>query len=581
MDTNLINDLKKVFKGDIDVTDETLTTYSHDASLFEIRPEVVVFPRDSEDVQNLVKWVNDNKQAYPKLSITARAAGTCMAGGPINDSIIMDTTRYMNKIISVNPVTPYILRPKFEGSKDVTVIGEGRVQPGCFYRDFETATLAQGLLLPCYTASKTLNAVGGMIGNNSAGELTLRYGKTEDYARELKVVLADGHEYTFGKITRRELYNKITETTFEGKAYKQLFELIKDHESLIRASKPHVSKNSAGYMLWHVLERGTTEDEDTFDLAQLIIGSQGTLGLVTEIVFRLVAKQKKSKLLVTFLPDFENLGELAAELLTTNPESIESYDDKTFKLALKFFTDFLKSKGLWGTITFTLSFIPEFWMLLTGGIPKMILMTEYAGETEAEIDAKCKVGYDKIKHFGYKMRVTSSENEAEKYWDMRRDSFNLLRKHVQGLRTAPFIDDIIVRPEFLKEFLPKVNALIAEYPSLIYTIAGHAENGNFHIIPLVDPNDPKLPDIVIDLSKKVYDLVLSYHGSIDAEHNDGIIRSPFLKQMYGPEVYELFVQTKNMFDPKLIFNPKKKVGVTFDDIRTYLAQPHHDAPHAS
>ncbi len=578
----MFDDIKKVFKGDIDVTDATRDTYSHDASLFEIRPQVVVFPRDSADVQALVSWVRDNKAKYPTLSITARAAGTCMSGGSINDSIIMDTTRYMNQIIDVKRIQrPYTIKPHFENSQAVTVVGEARVQPGCFYRDFEVETLKQDLLLPCFTASKSLNAVGGMVGNNSGGELTLRYGKTEDYVKELKIVLADGHEYTFGPITRRELYTKIAEATFEGQAYKQMFDLIKDHEALIKGSKPHVSKNSAGYMLWHVLTRGKTEDEDVFDLAQLIIGSQGTLGIVTEIVFALVEKQKKSKLLVVFLPDLNKVGEIANELLTTNPESIESYDDKTFKLALKFFTDFLKSKGLWGTITFTLSFIPEFWMLLTGGIPKMVLMTEYAGETEKEIDDKCRVGLQKIEHFGYKARITRSENEAEKYWDMRRDSFNLLRKHVKGLRTAPFIDDIIVRPEFLSAFLPKVNALIAQYPSLVYTIAGHAENGNFHIIPLVDPMDPRLPSIVIDLSRQVYDLVLSYHGSITAEHNDGIIRSPFLLQMYGSEVYELFKKTKEIFDPFVIFNPRKKVGATFENIEKYLVQPHTDVLHHS
>ena len=578
----MFDSLKKHFKGDIDTSDATLRLYSHDASLFEIRPEVVVFPKDSEDVQALVTWVRDNKRQYPHLSITARAAGTCMSGGSINDSIIMDTTRYMNQIISVTRLArPCTIKPKFEGSQDVTVVGEARVQPGCFYRDFEAETLKQDLLLPCYTASKSLNAVGGMIGNNSGGELTLKYGKTEDYVRELKVVLTDGHEYTFGPITRRELYSKITEPTLEGLVYKQMFELIKDHESLINGSKPHVSKNSAGYMLWHVLTRGATEDEDVFDLAQLIVGSQGTLGIVTEIVFKLVEKQKKSKLLVIFLPDFSKVGEIANELLQTNPESIESYDDKTFKLALKFFTDFLKLKGFWGALKFTLSFLPEFWMLLTGGIPKMVLMTEYAGDTEDEIHQKCVVGMNAIKKFGFKARITKSENEAEKYWDMRRDSFSLLRKHVQGMRTAPFIDDIIVRPEFLSEFLPKVNALIAEYPSLIYTIAGHAENGNFHIIPLVDPNDPKLPDIIIKLSQQVYSLTLSYHGSITAEHNDGIIRSPFLPQMYGAEMYDLFVRTKFIFDPQTIFNPKKKVGVTQEDIKKYLVQPHKDTPHAS
>jgi FAD/FMN-containing dehydrogenase len=126
------------------------------------------------------------------------------------------------------------------------------------------------------------------------------------------------------------------------------------------------------------------------------------------------------------------------------------------------------------------------------------------------------------------------------------------------MRTAPFIDDIIVKPEHLPEFLPKLNSILAEY-NLIYTIAGHVGNGNFHIIPLMDLKDPKSHEIIEKLSSEVYNLVLSYHGSITAEHNDGLIRSPYLKQMYGPEIYHFFEVTKYIFDPNNIFNPGKKV----------------------
>ncbi len=576
----MYEEIQKFFKGDIAHDEVTLDTYSRDASLFEIKPTLVVFPKDSTDIQNLVKWSTENKNKYPTLSLTARAAGTCMSGGPLNDSIIIDTTKYMNKIISVQKSQPETIKLKWDGKTEVITTGLARVEPGCFYRDFEMETLKQDLLLPCYTASKSLNAIGGMVGNNSAGELTLRYGKTEDYVAELKVILSDGHEYVIRPLTRRELYVKITEATLEGKVYKQLFDLIKDHESLIQGAKPTVSKNSAGYNLWNILQRGKVDptnpsesDEDVFDLTQLFIGSQGTLGIVTEVTFRLVDKIKMSKLLVVFMDDLSQLGSAVKELLPTNPISIESYDDKTFGLAIKFFPDLLRVKGLWDMFTFSVSFIPEFFMVVFGGVPKMVLLVEYAGSTEKEIDLACKNTQKKIAHFGFKTRVTRSPREAEKYWTMRRDSFALLRKHVQGKRTAPFIDDIIVRPEFLPEFLPKINALIESYPELTYTIAGHAANGNFHIIPLVDPHDPKLADIVIELSQKVYDLVLSYHGSIDAEHNDGIIRTPFLEKMYGTEVYALFSDVKKLFDPLVIFNPKKKVGGTLADIRANLVHP--------
>jgi FAD/FMN-containing dehydrogenase len=130
------------------------------------------------------------------------------------------------------------------------------------------------------------------------------------------------------------------------------------------------------------------------------------------------------------------------------------------------------------------------------------------------------------------------------------------------MRTAPFIDDVVVRPEYLPRFLPRLQELLKPY-DLLYTIAGHAGDGNFHIIPLVKSGEPKLKVIIPELSKKVYDLVAEYHGSITAEHNDGLVRSAFLKQMYGEKVYNLFVETKKIFDPKNIFNPGKKVNSSF------------------
>ena len=147
---------------------------------------------------------------------------------------------------------------------------------------------------------------------------------------------------------------------------------------------------------------------------------------------------------------------------------------------------------------------------------------------------------------------------------MRRESFNLLRQHTHGLATAPFIDDIVVHPSQLPDFLPEFNALLSKYPSLIYTIAGHAGDANFHIIPLMDLTKEDQRAIVPKLADEVYDLVLKYDGSITAEHNDGLIRSPYLEKMYGREVYGLFEQVKKIFDPQNIFNPRKKVGSSLD-----------------
>lgn len=555
-------EILKFFKGDVDDSEETLVKYSHDASLLEVLPQIVLFPKDSEDVQNLVKWVNENsaRQDLAGLSITARCAGTDMSGGAIGESIILDFTRYMNKLVG-GPL-PLENKSKWE------VV----VEPGMFYRDFEKITLEKGLILPCYTASKSLNAMGGMFGNNSAGERTLKYGKMEDYILSAKVVFPDGNEYEVKPLNQKELDKKINQNDFEGNIYRNIFELIKENKEEITQAKPKVSKNSAGYYIWNTIQN------NIFDLNKLLVGSQGTLGIVTEMTLKLIPENKHSKLVVIFMNDLAPLGRLVDEILTQNPETLETYDDKTMKLAVKFFPDFLKNKGFIGMLKFMWSFLPEFFMMLNGGFPKLIILAEFAGEDEKMVDDKCEKLVKKIHDFNLKVHVTESETEANKYWDIRRESFALLRKHVKGMHTAPFIDDIIVRPEFLPKFLPELDNILKKY-NLTFTLAGHAGDGNFHIIPLMDFKRSDTAKIILELGEQVYDLVVKYHGSITAEHNDGLIRTPYLRKMYGDEIVLIFEKIKEIFDPKNIFNPGKKVvtknmGGTKEYIASHIVAEH-------
>ncbi len=611
-------EIQKFFRGEVEDSEETLSKYSRDASIFELRPKLVLFPLDSKDVQNLVRWVSENKNKYAdpeknkdwkNLSITARCAGTDMSGGAISESLVLDFTRHMNKLIQ--PPRPLGTPPSKGGEGFSPLLGEEgagggdysiTVQPGMFYRDFEKITLEKGLILPCYTASKSLNAMGGMFGNNSAGERTLKYGKTEDYVLEAKVVFSDGNEYVVRSLSQNELTKKITQTNFESEIYKNIYDLINKNKEEIKLAKPNVSKNSAGYYIWNVLKNSpannfleTAPSESrgqgthtflenhllgnfSFDLNKLLVGSQGTLGIATEITFKLVKNPKHSKLVVIFMNNLEPLGRLVDKILKTNPETLETYDDKTMKLAVRFFPDFLKNKGLVGMIKFMWSFLPELKMMLTGGFPKLIILAEFAGESEEEIDKQCLSLKEKIKDFKLKVHITKTEVEANKYWDIRRESFSLLRKHVKGLHTAPFIDDIIVRPEFLPKFIPELNQIFSKY-DLTYTIAGHVGDGNFHIIPLMDFSRSDTVKIIVELGGLVYDLVLKYHGSITAEHNDGIIRTPYLEKMYGKHIISIFTGIKKIFDPKNIFNPGKKIvsedgGGTKEYMAKHIAREH-------
>lgn len=541
---NIAQKIKPLIKGDIANDEETLALYSKDASIFSLRPRVVVFPKDAEDVKAVVRFVNEESSKDPSLYITARAAGTDMSGGAIGESIILDFTRYMNKL------------KKLEG--DVAV-----VEPGMYYRDFEKETLQRGLVLPSYTASKSINAVGGMVGNNSGGELSLQYGQTQRYTAELKVVLADGNEHTLRALSAKELEEKVSQQNFEGELYRMMQGLLSRNYEIIQKARPNVSKNASGYYLWNAW------DKESFDLTQVIVGSQGTLGIVTEITFRLIPVFAHTQLLVVFMDDLSKLSEVVSALLRFQPKSLESYDNNTLKIALKYFPEIVRQMGPKNIFTLGLSLLPDVWILLKSllrgkGLPDLIILAEFASESEQELKDKAAEARSVLKALGVTSRLARSKEDAEKYWTIRRQSFSLLRKHIRGKRTAPFIDDFIVRPEKMGQFLPRLNAILREYPSLVYTIAGHAGNGNFHIIPLMDLKDKAVRKIIPELSAKVYDLVLEFQGSITAEHNDGLIRSSYIKKMYGEEVYGLFEETKRIFDPRNIFNRGKKVGASME-----------------
>lgn len=550
MDENLIEELRKVFTGDIETDATTLNEYSHDASLFEVKPQMVVFPKTDRDVENLVKFVSENKQHHPTLSLTGRSAGTDMGGGSINDSIIVAFGRYFNK-------TPII------DERERLAI----TQPGVYYRDFEKETLKEGLLFPSYPASREICAMGGIVNNNSGGEKSLQYGKTERYVKKVKVVLRDGNTYSFHKISMDVLKKKMKLKTLEGEIYSQMFKLIDSHYDEIMQAKPKVSKNSAGYYLWNVYDK----KNETFDLSKLWVGAQGTLGLLLEAEIELVPVHQHREMMIIFLHDMAHLGEIINAVMAEHPESFESYDDNTLKLALKYFPEFAKKLGAKGIIGTGFAFLPEFLMVARGGLPKLVLQVDFTGNDPEELKKKIETLKTKLAPLHPKTKV-AVENQEQKYWLIRRESFNLLRQKIKNKHTAPFIDDFVIKPEYIASVIPQVVNIVKKHKDFIFTVAGHVGDGNFHIIPLVDIRKPNVRRAIPEISKQVYDIVIKYHGSITGEHNDGLIRTPYLRKMYGEKIHDLFERTKKIFDPEDIFNPRKKIGATLGYAMDHLRQ---------
>lgn len=538
---SLTEALQELIHGEIAEDSASLDVASRDASLFSVRPSAIVHPMNTGDIESLVRYASSKRN----VSLTVRSGGTDMTGGPLTESLVVDMATHFTRIGNV------------KGSSI-------RVEPGVFYRDMEKVTKKKGLLMPSYPASKDICTVGGMVNNNSGGEKTLSYGKTERYVEELSVVLSDGNEYTLCALTPKELQHEMKQKTFLGKVYRDMYNLIEKNYDLIHAHKPSVSKNSAGYALWNVW------NGNTFDLTKLFVGSQGTLGITTNITFRLVQPKKHSALLVIFLPDLSNVSNIIEYLLAYQPESLESYDDHTLSLALKLFPSFVKKLK---TNVFSLAwqFLPEFRMILRTGIPKLILLAEFTGDTKQEVLTRAEAARNAMKKWRVPLRLTTDKEEQRKYWTIRRESFNMLRHHVQGKKTAPFIDDFIIQPKHLRFFLPQLGKILDKY-KLDYSIAGHVGNGNFHIIPLMDLKDREQRDSIPKISKEVYSLVFKYKGSSTAEHNDGLVRSHVLPHMFGKEMYGLFEETKKIFDPKNIFNPGKKVHADWKWALKHIAE---------
>ena len=553
MQTNEVKSaLANAMRGEVSDDQDVLKKASHDTSLFVRQPSLVVFPKDAADVSAAVKAIGEAKKGGADVSITARAAGSDMSGGTLTTSVVLSLTKYMNHMGEVTPSTA------------LGTDGSAICEPGVLYRDFEKATLEKGLILPSYPASREIAAMGGIVANNSGGERTLKYGKTERYVEELECVLSDGSTATFKSLSPEEVEDKKKQKDLEGTIYREMDALLTKNAQLIAEKKPKVSKNSAGYALWSIRDEKT----GATNLAKLICGSQGTLALWTKAKLKLVKPKEHRAMLVIFLHDLAILPEIVNRVLKQEPESFESFDDHTFTLAVKFIPQMLAQMGFVRAAKLGIDFIPEALTVATGGVPKLLLMAEFAEDTIEEADRRALAAQAALADLKLDTKIEKNEKESEKYWIVRRESFNLLRKNMHGLHTAPFIDDFVVPPASYPEFLPKLDALIKQYSShFIYTIAGHIGNGNFHIIPLMNFTKEENRQVILELGPKVYDLVIQYGGTTTGEHNDGIIRTPYLEQLFGSEMNALFKKTKEIFDPENILNPGKKVGGTLEDIR--------------
>jgi FAD/FMN-containing dehydrogenase len=537
------------FRGGISTSKELLDAYSTDESIFSVRPQVVLQPKNRQDIEIATKVIAEETKRFSSLSLTPRAAGTGLSGGSLTDSIVIDVCAHLNKIGDITK------------KKDKVTF---TCEPGAMWRNMEKKLKTEGYYVPSYPASKDICSMGGAVGNNSAGPDSLRYGHCADWVESLDVVLHDGHTYSIKALTHREFKLLIKQDHEHARIAKDIFDLIAKNEKEIKKNKPETKKNSAGYPLWHVMPQGVAKfkkGEGTFDLTRLISGSQGTVGVISHITMRAIAIATDTTLLAIPIFDLNDAAQTIVKTLEYNPINIEVFDALSFDLALQnpgFFKDRLKGAQYYKVM---LSMYTTYHVRYRRKVPEFMVLVTLDNETTQKHSSKSivqKLSTDKVKP-----RIVTNPTEAEMYWQIRRASYTLSKFQDKTKRPAAFLEDMTVPPENLSKFFTQVKALLKEF-NVTAAVHGHGGNGHFHFYPLLDFTNKTTPALVEKMAEKFFSTAVKFDGDICGEHNDGIIRTPYLHKMFSKKMLDLFVTAEHIFDPQDIFNPGKKVNPRFD-----------------
>lgn len=536
------------FHGEVSSKKELLDKYSTDESIFSIRPQVVIRPKHKADVEVVVKVIGKETKRFSSLSLTPRSAGTGLSGGSLTDSIVID----MTDLDKMGAVTV---------KKDSITF---TCEPGLMWKEMEKTLAKHDAYLPPYTSSKDICTIGGAVANNSAGPDSLRYGHCADWVESLDVVLKDGKTYTVKPLTLKEFQALIKQKHEYARIAQEVYELIVKNEKEIIRNKPKTKKNTSGYPLWSVMSEGVAhfkKGKGTFDLTRLISGSQGTIGIITNINMRALPIQKNTTMLVVPIFDLNEAAECMTNALKYNPINIEIFDALTFDMALSN-PDFFKTR-LSGLTYYRvmLAMYTTYHVRFARKIPEFTAIITLDEDTVEKTPIA-----DIVKHIGsknVKARVVPSPIEQEMYLQIRRASYTLSKFIDKNKRPAAFLEDMTVPPENLGKFFVQIKRLMKEF-NVTSAIHGHGGNGHFHFYPLLDFTNKTTPALVEKMANAFYETAVKFKGNICGEHNDGIIRTPFLHLMYTKKMLELFKVTEHIFDPEDIFNPGKKVNPRFD-----------------
>jgi FAD/FMN-containing dehydrogenase/Fe-S oxidoreductase len=500
--------------------------YATDASLYEIEPLGVVVPRTAHDVVTTVSIA-----AEERVPIVPRGAATSLSGQTIGPAIIIDFSKYLNRIGIVD--------------RDAMTV---RVEPGVVLDGLNAHLKPLGLMFGPDVSTSDRATIGGMIGNNSAGARSLRYGKTVDHVRSLEVVLADGTTATLGPVSEEELEGVCARGDSIGAIHRLVRETVTRAEQAIRDRFPRILRRVSGYNLDEfvpglpIRPSGFVEEPWRFNLSRLIVGSEGTLAVAAAAVLKLVAVPAAQGLVVLSFATIPAALDRLSEIVESGPVAVEMLDRMILDLAAE-------NPLYAGYLNFT------------EGKPAAVLAAQfYAGSQQELVErtGELVAKFDKQPGvLGVRCRLADAANDD--FWKVRKAGFSLLMGMVGDAKPVAFVEDTAVDPRVLPQFYARFREIVEKHgvPAACY---GHADVGCLHIRPIINVKTAGGVETLRAIAREVSDLVVEYGGAMSGEHGDGLARSLWNRKLFGQEVYAAFQAIKRGFDPENLLNPGKVVG---------------------
>ncbi len=522
--------LQEHLVGEVISSADARRYFATDTSIFSLTPALVVYPRNENDVRKTARFTWQLAERGRIIPITARGAGTDQTGAALGSGIIMSFPAHMNKILELDPKS-----------------GSVAIQPGLNYGKLQQTLHTHGRFLPPFPASLEYSTLGGAIANNAGGAKSVKYGTTRDFIRSLRVVLANGEVIETRRLSKRELGKKMGLSTMEGEIYRALDALIEENRELVELTKRDTTKNAAGYALSEIKRK-----DGSFDLTPLIVGSQGTLAIVTEAIVETEAHTPTATLLVASFSSVEAAAKAAAELraLPSMPSAIEMVDHNLLSFIDKTSPNHLKG-------------------VINKPFPKVLLLVEFDDANQRVQKRLTKKTKKLLEDFGAEVQVEHDLEQQEQFWKVRHGASVVSAYGDGSNRALPVVEDGIVPVDKLEDFIEGVYTIF-EKMGLKAALWGHAGDGHLHVQPLLDLGQLGDRQKIFRLMEEYHQLVISLGGSTTGEHGDGRLRGPVLQKLYGEEVYALLEQVKKIFDPHGTLNPGVKIGVTADSIKPLL-----------